>query len=315
MHIHTLKRWKHGHDFAVIVEHGQKRAIQVLALTAVTMIVEIVAGLAFSSMALLADGWHMGTHVAAFAITIFAYRYAKRHAGSARFAFGTGKVSVLGGFASAVALVVVALVMALESVQRILAPQEIRFNEAIGVACLGLTINLISALLLQAHHGHSEHEDHAHHHDHNLRAAYIHVLADALTSVLAIGALLFGKFLGWHWLDPVMGIVGAGVISRWAYGLLKDTSVILLDGSADDGTIGEMKQALESNSDNRVADLHVWKVGPNDYAAEISLVTHFPKDPGHYKTLLSDFDILSHVTIEVNPCRETPCITPDTPKT
>jgi len=184
MHIKTLKKWQHHHDFAVIHEHGERRTAQVLVLTAVTMVIEIFAGISFGSMALFADGWHMGTHVAAFLITIFAYRYARRNAGSPRFTFGTGKVGVLGGFASAIALAVVALVMAIESIQRLVNPQVIHFDEAIGVAIFGLLINLISAFLLRSHH-----HDHDHHHDHNLRAAYIHVLADALTSILAIVAL------------------------------------------------------------------------------------------------------------------------------
>ncbi len=315
MHIHKLERWKHGHDFAVIEEHGEKRTIQVLALTAVTMIVEIVAGLSFGSMALLADGWHMGTHVAAFSITIFAYRYAKRHANSTRFSFGTGKVSVLGGFASAVALVVVALVMALESMQRLISPQEIKFNQAMGVAFLGLIVNLTCAFILQVHSDHSQGNKHPHHHDHNLKAAYLHVLADALTSLLAIAALFFGKFFGWHWLDPIMGIVGACVISKWAYGLLKDTGSVLLDESLDDNTISAIKRSLESHADNRVVDIHVWKVGPSHYATLVSLVTHFPEDPEHYKQLLSGFDDLAHITVEVNQCHEPPCIIPDTSTT
>ncbi len=282
--------------------------MQVLLLTAVTMLVEIAAGLAFGSMALLADGWHMGTHVAAFAITIFAYRYAKRHAHSSRFSFGTGKVSVLGGFASAVALVVVALVMALESVHRLFVPQTIRFNEAIGVAVLGLVVNLLSALILQSHHDHDHAEGHRHHHDHNLRAAYLHVLADAFTSVLAIGALTAGKFFGWHWLDPVMGIVGAAVITRWAQGLLKETSSILLDGSIEAETRQKIVQALESDNDNRVTDLHIWKVGPEDYAGMISIVTHYPQATEHYKRLVADKANLVHVTIEVIHCQTDPCI-------
>jgi cation diffusion facilitator family transporter len=250
----------------------------------------------------------VGTHVAAFSITIFAYRYAKRYANSKRFSFGTGKVSVLGGFASAVALVVVALVMALESVHRLFTPQEIKFNQAMCVAFLGLVINLISAFLLRARSDHLEEDQHHHHHDHNLKAAYLHVLADALTSLLAIGALFFGKFFGWHWLDPIMGIVGACVISKWAHGLLKDTGSVLLDGSLDDNTINEIKHTLESHADNRVVDIHVWKVGPSHYATLISLVTHFPEDPEHYKQLLSGFDDLAHITVEVNHCHEPPCI-------
>lgn len=308
MHTHNLQQWQHEHDFAVLHKHGEERTIKVLLLTAITMLVEIAAGLAFGSMALLADGWHMGTHVAAFAITIFAYRYAKRHARSTRFSFGTGKVSVLGGFASAVALVVVALVMALESIHRLFVPQTIRFNEAIGVAVLGLIVNLLSALILQSHHDHDPDDGHDQHHDHNLRAAYLHVLADAFTSVLAISALTAGKYFGWHWLDPIMGIVGAAVITRWAHGLLKETSSILLDGSIEAETCQDIVQALEADKDNRVTDLHVWKVGPDDYAGVISVVTHYPQPTEHYKRIVAEKANLVHVTIEVIHCTTEPCI-------
>lgn len=311
MHIHTLEKWQHSHDFALIHEKGEKRTIQVLLLTAVTMVVEIFAGSIYGSMALLADGWHMGTHVAAFAITIFAYRYARRHENDADFSFGTGKVSVLGGFSSAVALAVVALVMALESVSRFFEPQQIHFNEAIAVAALGLIINLASALILMDHHGHDHPHARGHHHDHNLRAAYFHVLADALTSLLALVALFSGKYFGWEWLDPTMGIVGALVITRWSYGLLKDTGPILLDRGIDEERKAEIKKTMETDSDNRVSDIHVWKVGPAHYAANISVVTHFPKPTEHYKNLLSGFDELSHITIEVNQCFDEPCLPPE----
>jgi cation diffusion facilitator family transporter len=313
MHIYNLQNWQHGHDFAVIHEKGENRTLLVLILTAVAMVIEIIAGNIFSSMALLADGWHMGTHVAAFTISIYAYRYAKRHAQNPDFSFGTGKVSVLGGFASAVALAVIALIMAIESVYRLYIPQEIRFNEAIGVATLGLVVNLVSAFLLQDRHSHAhshDPHDHDHHHDHNLRAAYLHVLADALTSLLAIIALFSGKLLDLTWMDPIMGIVGALVITRWSFGLLKETSTILLDKCIDDPRKTKIKEAIESDTDTRVVDVHIWKVGPLDYAAIISLVTHFPKPPEHYKMLLNKFNELSHVSVEVNPCFETPCIVP-----
>jgi len=310
MHSKTLSKWQHSHDFSVVHKHGETRTLQVLALTAITMVVEIAAGLAFGSMALLADGWHMATHVAAFSITIFAYRYAKKHAQSARFSFGTGKVSVLGGFASAVALVVVALMMALESVHRLFSPQDIRFNEAIGVAAVGLAVNLLSAFLLRGHHDHSHgHGRHHGHHDHNLRAAYLHVLADALTSVLAIVALFAGKYWAWNWLDPMMGIVGAAVITKWAHGLLKETSGILLDGRIPADIQEKVINTIESDKDNRVADIHIWKVGPNDYAAMISIVTHHPEPPQYYKDLIRDQADLAHVTVEVNPCQGEPCVT------
>jgi len=306
MHIHSLENWQHNHDFAVIHEKGEKRTLLVLLLTAVTMVVEIAAGQLFGSMALLADGWHMGTHVAAFAITIFAYRYAKRHADNPSFSFGTGKVSVLGGFASAVALAVVAFIMAMESINRLANPQEIHFNEAIVVACVGLFINLLSAYLLRDHHDQSHSHEH-HHHDHNLKAAYFHVLADALTSVLAIIALFAGKYIGWGWMDPVMGIVGALVIARWSYGLIRDTSSILLDQSVDGERERKIKEKIEADSDNLVSDIHIWKLGAADYAALISIVTHFPKSPEYYKNILAGFNI-SHITIEVNSCSGDSCI-------
>jgi cation diffusion facilitator family transporter len=274
------------------------------------MIIEIAAGTTFGSMALLADGWHMGTHTAALAITIFAYRYSKRHANNREFTFGTGKVSVLGGFASAIALAVIALVMGFESIHRFFEAPHIRFNEAISVAILGLLVNLLCAALLHVGHGHShEHShdtDNHHHHDHSLKGAYLHVLADALTSVLAIVALSFGKFLGWHWMDPIMGIVGALVITRWSYGLLMDTSGILLDKNIEANHTRDIQSKIESDADNRVSDIHVWKVGPADYAAIISVVTHYPKSPAHYKCLLNEFKSLSHVTVEVN--EGEPCI-------
>jgi cation diffusion facilitator family transporter len=304
MPIHDLEKWRHKHDFTVIHEKGERRTLLVLIITALTMVVEIAAGTIFGSMALLADGWHMGTHAAAFAITIFAYRYSKRHADNRDFTFGTGKVSVLGGFASAVALAVIALVMGFESIHRFFEAPHIRFNEAISVAILGLLVNLLCAALLQVGQMHSHQHAHAtgdhHHHDHSLKGAYLHVLADALTSVLAIAALSFGKFLGWHWLDPLMGIVGALIIGRWSYGLLRETSGILLDKSIAANHARNIQSKIESDPDSRVSDIHIWKVGPADYAAIVSIVTHDPKSPAHYKCLLHEFNRLSHVTIEVN---------------
>lgn len=316
MHIHTIENWQHDHDFSVKNDKGERRTKYVLILTTITMIVEIIAGSIFGSMALLADGWHMGTHVAAFMITIFAYRYARKHADNPAYAFGTGKVSVLGGFASAIALAVVALVMLIESMQRIVDPHTIQFNEAIAVACLGLFINIVSAFLLKDDHHHHHENDHGdehhhHHHDHNLRAAYMHVLADALTSLLAIIALVSGKYFGWNWLDPVMGIVGAIIITRWSYGLIKQTSPILLDGSIEAEYQSAIRNTIEKDSDNLVSDIHIWKVGANHYAAIISLVTRYPKSTDYYKGLLIGFHQLSHTTIEVNVCEGELCRTPD----
>ena len=320
MHTQTLQHWQHEHDYLRVHHEGESRTQIVFALTAIMMVAEIIAGSMFNSVALLADGWHMGTHAAAFAIALFAYRYARQHARSARFSFGTGKVSVLGGFTSAIVLAVVAVLMAVEAVGRLMNPQAIQFNEAIVVALLGLGVNLLSAWLLGDHdhdHHHHDHDDHDHHdehdhhhgghHDHNLQAAYLHVIADALTSVLAIVALLAGKYWGWNWLDPLMGLVGAALITRWAYGLVRETSAILLDEALDETTTHAIRKVLESDADNRVADLHTWKVGAQDYALVVSLVTHEPRPPQHYRQLLSGFKQLSHVTVEVIPCEDSGC--------
>lgn len=316
MHIHTLEQWQHSHDFTGDYNQAEKNTKIVLILTAITMVVEIIAGVAFGSMALLADGWHMATHVAAFGIAVFAYQYARNNASNPKYTFGTGKVSVLGGFTSAVTLAVIALLMIIESFMRLLQPQTIRFNEAIDVAIIGLIVNLASALLLQGNHHHSHshdhhHEhDHDHHHDHgdyNLRAAYIHVLADALTSVLAIIALFAGKLFGWVWLDAIMGMVGAIVIAKWAYSLVRETSLVLLDGATDKAIKLAIIDAIEENSDNRVTDLHVWNLSQTHLAATISLVTHHPQQPEYYKNLLSHLPDLVHVLVEVNECSGQPC--------
>jgi cation diffusion facilitator family transporter len=313
MRTHNIEQWQQNHDFSVQNKQGERRTYYVLILTAITMIVEIFAGSIYGSMALLADGWHMGTHVAAFMIAIFAYRYARKHANNPEFSFGTGKVNALGGFASAIALAVVALVMLVESLQRIFEPHTIQFNEAIIVASIGLLVNIISAWLLRDDHSHSHHhanDDHDHDHDdHNLRAAYAHVLADAITSVLAITALVAGKYLGWNGLDPIMGMVGAIIITRWAYGLIKETSPLLLDASIAEDYKFSITQAIENDADNEISDIHVWKIGANDYAAIIAIVTHMPNTPDYYKALLKDFDKLSHITIEINQCTDERCET------
>jgi cation diffusion facilitator family transporter len=306
MHIYDVNRLKHEHQFHLEgQEEAERRTYYVIGLTLTMMVVEITAGTIFGSMALLADGWHMGTHAAALGITAFAYAYARRNADNPVFTFGTGKVGVLGGYTSAVVLGVIALMMLWESVRRLLSPVPIRFNEAILVACLGLVVNLLSAyLLMGSRHGHGEKDehdhDHNHHQDHNIRAAYLHVIADALTSVLAIIALTTGRFFGWVWMDPIMGIVGAFIIARWSYGLLRDTSKVLLDGEARAGITASIRKTLESEGDNRVSDLHVWRVGAHDFAAIITLLTHDPRPPDHYKSLLSKYQELSHVTVEVH---------------
>jgi cation diffusion facilitator family transporter len=313
MHRYTLQRWQHDHRFHLDHGHGERSTHKVIVLTLVMMIVEIGAGLAFGSMALLADGWHMGTHAVALGITALAYYFARRHADNPRFTFGTGKVAELGGFASAVVLAVVAIIMATESLQRLVAPQPIRFNEAIAVAVVGLAVNVISAFMLQDRHAHDHDNSKGHHHDHNLKAAYLHVLADALTSLLAIVALSTGKAFGWVWMDPCMGIVGAAIITKWAYGLLIDTGRILLDRDVDPRLVADIVQRIEAESDNRVSDIHVWRVGTGSLSVILSIVTHHPHPPEHYKQLIGDFDEVAHVTVEVNRCEGESCIQPPVP--
>ena len=303
MHQEELKHWQHSHDFSADRHRAEKSTTVVMGLTAVTMVAEIVAGSFFGSMALLADGWHMATHVAALGIAVFAYRYARRHANNPRYTFGTGKVTILGGYTSAVALAVTALTIAVESVTRFFEPQAIAFNEAIAVAFLGLIVNLASAWLLQDHHhGHSHHGDrkHDHHRDSNLKAAYIHVVTDAITSVLAIIALCSGKYLGWIWLDPVIGLVGAAVISKWSYGLVQDTGAILLDGAIDKQIKSNIMTAIEADGDSHITDLHLWYIGQNHLSAIIAIVTYNPRSPEYYKSLLNKIPSLVHVTVEVN---------------
>ncbi len=300
-HTDTAHR-QQGHDFNPGNPLGERGTRRVVLLTATMMVVEIVAGWLTNSMALLADGWHMGTHVAALGITAFAYWYARKHADDPRFAFGTWKVGVLAGFASAIVLGVVALYMAYESVLRLLNPVPIRYGDAILVAVIGLAVNLLSAWLLHGHDGHHDHahahshdhaHDHAHGHDLNLRAAYLHVLADALTSVLAIVALLGGRFFGWNFLDPVMGIVGTVVITTWARGLLRQTSRVLLDREMDAPVVEEIREVLE-DGDVVIVDLHVWRVGPGKFACIVGLVTANPLPPDEYKQRLQVHEELPH---------------------
>ena len=308
MHINRLHRWQHSHRFNIDDSHAERNTRRVILLTLTMMVIEISAGYIFGSMALLADGWHMGTHAAALGITAFAYYFARKNEENPNYSFGTGKVGVLGGFGSAVVLAVIALLMGVESVQRLFSPVAIRFNEAIAVAVIGLAVNLISAYLLRGRHQHAHGHGagHDHHRDHNLRAAYLHVLADALTSLLAIVALTTGKAFGWIWMDPVMGIVGALIISRWSYGLLVDTSKVLLDRDVNVDAVREIQKIVESDSDNRVTDLHVWRVGDHHLSAIISIVTHYPKPPEHYKQLLAGYHEIAHLTVEVNPCEGEP---------
>lgn len=265
-----------------------------------TMVLEIAAGLVFGSMALLADGWHMASHAAALGITALGYGLARRYACDRRFCFGTGKIGEMAGFTSALLLAVIALIMAYESINRLMEPVAISFDEAIAVAVLGLVVNLASAVILKEEH-HHEDGHHQHGGDHNLRAAYIHVVADALTSLLAIMALSAGRFLGWVWLDPVMGIVGGVVIARWSWGLLRQTGRVLLDISPPGGLEERIIKALEADGQARITDLHVWTLGPGKYGAVISLASSGSQPPEHYKQLLDHIHGLAHVTVEVNP--------------
>jgi cation diffusion facilitator family transporter len=307
MHTSDLSPWQHDHDYCGQFDAAEKNTRRVLALTAVMMIVEIIGGLKLHSMALFADGWHMATHVAAFVITVGAYAFARRHSTNAQYSFGTGKVAVLGAYTSAIVLGGIALFMAVESVNRLLHPLAIHYNEAIIVACVGLAVNVISALLLKDHdHGHGDHghgPGHSHHHDLNLKAAYLHVIADAVTSVLAITALTGGKIFGWTWLDPIMGIVGSGVIAQWAYGLVRDTNVILLDKEPEESDLNdEIRKAIQADGDSVITDLHIWQVGVRKFAAIISVVAHEPKSPAAYKVPLKEHEELVHVTVEVQKC-------------
>jgi cation diffusion facilitator family transporter len=322
MHSHSLDQWTHDHVFlGDSHERNERRTWFVVALTVVMMIGEIVAGSYFGSMALLADGWHMGTHAAALGIAGAAYLFARRQAANARFSFGTGKFGDLAAFSSALILGLIAVQIAYESVLRLMSPVPIAYGEAIAIACLGLCVNVASALLLRDshdhHHGHShghshghahddddnDHDhDHGHARDNNFRAAYVHVLADAATSVLAITALVVAKYSGWTWTDPAVGIVGSLVIGSWAYTLIRDAGSVLLDVSADQKLGGVIRQRLETRGD-RVTDMHLWQLGPGHRAAVISLISDDPLPPSDYKQRLVGLPGLSHVTIEVETCR------------
>lgn len=344
----TLDRWRQSKvpvpsSFAA----AERRARLVLILTLVTMLAELVTGYVTGSLALMADGWHMGSHAAALGITAFAYHYARRNAQNDRFSFGTGKVSALGGYSSALLLGVVAFLVGAESVERLIEPSPVDFADALIVAVVGLVINLTSAHLLAggrqhdparatdahaghghhhhdpSHHGHHAHghdlhvhghHGHAHHgHDHNLRAAYLHVVADALTSVLAIGALLAGIGFGWVWLDPAVAFIASGVIAWWAWGLLRMSSKVLLDAEDNDELKARITELIESDADNRVSDIRVWTLGGEARAAVVSLVTHKPRTANHYKALVGHLPGLHHLNIEVHLCDGSPCDIHTTP--
>ena len=331
MHSQSLSSWQHDHVF-LGERHGrnENRTWIVVLITLAMMAVEIVGGSIFQSMALVADGWHMATHAAALAIAAFGYRFARQHLHDSRFSFGTGKFGELAAFTSAISLALVAIFIAVESVDRLLNPVAIRFNEAIAIAVVGLAVNLLCAWLLRDdhhHHGHSDrhrhgghghedrhehrHGDHAHHdhihrhghaaHDHNLRAAYIHVLSDALTSILAIVALVTARAKGWVWMDAAVGIVGAGVIAVWAASLIRASGAVLLDMVPDPSLLRQARARLEIDGD-RVSDLHLWRLGPGHSALIAVIVSDTPEAPEFYKRRLAGLSGLSHVTIEVQAC-------------
>jgi cation diffusion facilitator family transporter len=331
-----LTRWRHDHSFGQDQRRpGERRTQLVIAITAAMMVVEIAAGVAFGSMALLADGLHMASHTVALGINAYAYAYARRHARDSSYSFGTGKVNTLGGFTGAVLLAMFALLMAWESVERLVFPVAIAFDQAILVAVMGLVVNGVSMLILGSSHAHGhdhghehagEHADHDHHphdhhdeehvdhdhdhdhghghghaaQDHNLASAYLHVLADAMTSLLAIVALLAAKYFGLTWMDPLMGIVGAVLVARWSIGLLKATSAVLLDRTAAPEICAAVREGIERVDGNRVADLHVWCIGLNLYSVLVTVVTPAPRPPEHYKALLPAGLNIVHATVEVH---------------
>jgi cation diffusion facilitator family transporter len=321
--IHDLTAFRHNHAFHSGNRAGERRTWIVVAITAATMVAEIVAGWLTGSMALLADGWHMATHVVALSIAGFAYLLARRWATDERFAFGTWKIEVLGAFTSALLLGVVALAMVFESTMRFARPEAIDFGLALGVAVVGLVVNVACAIVLMGarDHGHSHGHDHGHdhderhdhhhgreeHHDLNLRSAYVHVVTDAFTSVLAIVALAAGLWLGWAWLDPAMGIVGALVIAWWAKGLVAESARVLLDREMDPALVARIREAIQSDGDAEIADLHVWRVGRASRAAVITVVATYPLPPATYRERVVGIPGLAHVSIEVNRCPHGDC--------
>ena len=304
MHTHRLDDWTHDHVFNQNEKRaGENRTLLIVIITAIMMVVEIAAGLIYGSMALLADGLHMGSHAAALGIAVFAYVISRRMAADRRFSFGVGKINSLAGFASAVLLLGFALLMVVESVDRFINPLTIAFDQALIVAVIGLAVNGGSAwVLISTPHDHSHDHGHQHGHDHNLRAAYLHVLADAVTSLLAIGALLAGKYFGAGWLDPLMGIVGGALVARWSYGLIRETSRVLLDTQADEDRVSQLRESIEGGSTDRVSDLHVWSIGHGIYAAEMAIISDDPGSPCHYKSLIPEKLSIAHITVEIHRC-------------
>src|SRR5262245_30750127 len=308
MHSRSIDDFRHSHVFlGETHERNERKAWAVIAICAAMMVAEIVGGLWFGSVALIADGLHMSTHAGALLIAALAYTYSRRYVNDARLTFGTGKFGDLAAFASAIVLAMIALVIGYESADRLVNPVPIAFNQAIPIAVVGLGVNLLSAYLLRDDHDHYHGHAHDHpaphhvHRDHNLRAAFVHVMADAAVSVLVIIGLVTGRQFGWLWLDPVMGLVATVVILSWSWSLTRSSGAVLLDVSPDPALSRKIVARLEQGSD-RVSDLHLWRLGPGHLAAVISIVTHEPRVPGHYKRRLSDLKSLSHLTIEVLPC-------------
>lgn len=306
----TPENWTHSHVFDEGNPLAERNTRWAVLLTATMMVVEILGGYVFNSMALLADGWHMSSHALALGLAVLAYGAARRYAHDRRFAFGTWKIEVLGGYTSALFLAGVAALMLYESVERLMAPTPIHYDQAIAIAAVGLAINLACAWLLKdGHHGHGHGHDHDHGHGHahahgsdlNLRSAYLHVVADAATSVLAIVALFGGKLWGAAWLDPVMGIVGAGLVAVWAYGLLRASGKVLLDAEMDAPVVAEIHEAIEACPfQATITDLHVWRVGKGKYACILGLVTDTQATPSYFREVLAVHEELAHVTVEVN---------------
>ncbi len=315
MHTHDLAEWRHEHQFDTGNIAGERSTLLVMWITAGMMVVEIAAGWFYNSMALLADGFHMSSHAVAIGLSAFAYAAARRHARDPRFAFGTWKIEVLGGFASAIFLLGVVALMVYGSIERLIRPEPIHYQEAMLIAVIGLIVNLVSARILGAahhqghehdHHGHAHGGDHHHHHDLNLKSAHLHVIADAATSVAAIAALAGGWLLGWSWLDPVMGIAGAIVVATWARGLIIDTGKVLLDREMDHPIVEEIREVIAergADSDTVIADLHVWRVGKATYSCALSLVTHDEQlTPRRVREWLSIHEEIVHSTIEIQRC-------------
>jgi cation diffusion facilitator family transporter len=326
MHTESIAQWQHTHIFGQDrIRSGEKRTLAVIIITCLMMVVEIVTGLAFGSMALFADGIHMGSHMVGLGISFLAYIYARKHAHDQKFSFGTGKVNALAGYSSAIFLVIIALFMGYESINRFIHPVTIEYNQAILVAVIGLVVNGSSMLILgekghththddendhgldQADHEHESEPEHSlHTHakgaDHNLKAAYLHVLTDALTSILAIIALLGAKYFKLNWMDPLMGVVGTFLVISWSVGLIKGASKVLLDHQIPPDIQKRIIGILESYKDTKVTDLHIWSIGPGIYSSEIGIVTKYPESPNKYKALIPQDSGVVHTTIEVHQC-------------